>query len=376
MKNRTNRLLIDIGAIKNNIKSLKALIGDSEFYAVIKADAYGLGAYEISQEIEDQVDGFCVSSIDEALELRRAGIKKEVLNLGFTQESELEEAVDNEVSIALYDYKLALLFNELLDSINGKLKVHIKLDTGHGRLGFRDIPSSIDEIEKISKLDNLEIAGIFSHFSTADEEDVNYTIFQKNTFDSMIARLEERSINLGKKHLSNDAGFIKHGIKYDLVRSGISMYGCYPSDVLAKEREVELSKVFSWYSKVSFVKEVEAGTSISYGRTFIAEKRMKIATVAVGYADGYRRSFSNKGYVLIKGQEAPVVGRITMDQTMVDVTDINGVTIGDKVTLIGEDEGREISVEMLADWDNTINYEIMTSISKRVDRIYYKIDKE
>lgn len=376
MKNRTNRLLIDIGAIKNNIKSLKALIGDSEFYAVIKADAYGLGAYEISQEIEDQVDGFCVSSIDEALELRRAGIKKEVLNLGFTQESELEEAVDNGVSIALYDYKLALLFNELLDSINGKLKVHIKLDTGHGRLGFRDIPSSIDEIEKISKLDNLEIAGVFSHFSTADEEDVNYTIFQKNTFDSMIARLEERSINLGKKHLSNDAGFIKHGIKYDLVRSGISMYGCYPSDVLAKEREVELSKVFSWYSKVSFVKEVEAGTSISYGRTFIAEKRMKIATVAVGYADGYRRSFSNKGYVLIKGQEAPVVGRITMDQTMVDVTDINGVTIGDKVTLIGEDEGREISVEMLADWDNTINYEIMTSISKRVDRIYYKIDKE
>lgn len=368
-KLKANRVIVDMKAIRFNIEELKKLIGDQRFYAVVKADAYGLGSVEIAKRIDDQVDGYCVSSICEALEIREVS-QKEVLNLGYTQLQEVESAATERISIAIYDLSYAKKINSILQEKSLTIIGHIKLDTGHGRLGFRQRPESLDQIMEISKLSNIKLEGIFSHLATADEEDLDYTLKQKEIFDSMINALEERGLHFKEKHLANDAGFIKHKISYDLVRSGICLYGSYPSDLLKKEREVELKPTFSWLSKVSFVKYIEKGDSVSYGRTFIADKKMKIATVAVGYADGYKRANSNNGYVLIHGQKAPIVGRVTMDQTMVDVSHIDQVEIGDDVVLIGRSQDLLLTPDDLATWADTISYEIMTSISKRVHRTY------
>ena len=366
-KIKTNRLNVDIDAIRYNILELKKLIGKQEFYAVLKADAYGLGSVEIAKNIDDIVDGYCVSCVCEALELRDV-TSKEILNLGYTQILEVETAAVKNISIAVYDLDYVRKINQILVDKNLKLNTHIKIDTGHGRLGFRKSDESIKQIVEISNLSNIRIDGIFSHLSTADEKDIEYTIKQKEIFDYMICELEKRGLTFNKKHLANDAGFIKHKIKYDLVRSGICIYGSYPSKLLEYEGEVSLKPTFTWLSKISFIKYIEKGTSISYGRTFIADKKMKIATVAVGYADGYKRANSNIGYMLVKGKKAPIVGRVTMDQTMIDVTDIEEVEIGDDAILIGKSKGLEISPDDLANWADTISYEIMTSISKRVCR--------
>lgn len=367
---RTNKVIIDITAIRKNINNLKKKASKARFYAVIKADAYGLGSVEIMKHIDDIVDGYCVSSVSEAMELRDGATKREILNLGYTQLSEVETVASNYISIAIYDLEYAKKINQILEDKNLRIKGHIKLDTGHGRLGFRKSPQALDQIIEISKLSNIDLVGIFSHLATADEEDVSHTIEQRDIFQYFIDQLEERGLSFKEKHLANDAGFIKHDFYYDLVRSGICLYGSYPSDLLEEERQVDLYPTFEWLSRVSFVKEVEEGTSISYGRTFIAPSKMKIATVAVGYADGYKRANSNVGYVLIRGQKAPIVGRVTMDQTMVDVTNIEGVQIGDDVTLIGKNGDLRIRPEDLALWADTISYEIMTSISKRVFRDY------
>lgn len=368
-KIKTNRVIVDVEAIRYNIFEMKKMIGNQEFYAVVKADGYGLGSVEIAKRIDDIVDGYCVSSVCEALELRDV-TSKEILNLGYTQLLEVEAAALKDISIAVYDLDYARKINEILLEKNLKLRAHIKLDTGHGRLGFRKSDESINQIVEISKLSNIIIEGIFSHLATADEKDNKYTIKQKEVFDRMIERLENRGLNFKKKHLANDAGFIKHKISYDLVRSGICIYGSYPSLLLKKEREVILRPTFSWHTKVSFVKYIQKNDSISYGRTFIAKNKMKIATISVGYADGYMRANSNIGYVLIKGKKAPIVGRVTMDQTMVDVSEIEDVKIGDDVILIGRDKDLVISPDDLANWAQTISYEIMTSISKRVHRKY------
>lgn len=368
-KIKTNRVIVDVEAIRYNIFEMKKMIGNQEFYAVVKADGYGLGSVEIAKRIDDIVDGYCVSSVCEALELRDV-TSKEILNLGYTQLLEVEAAALEDISIAVYDLDYARKINQILLEKNLKLRAHIKLDTGHGRLGFKKSDEAINQIVEISKLSNIVIEGIFSHLATADEKDVNYTKKQKEIFDYMICELEKMGLVFKKKHLANDAGFIKHKMDYDLVRSGICLYGSYPSDVLKEEREIELKPTFSWLSKVSFVKYIKEGDSVSYGRTFIADRTIKIATIAVGYADGYKRSNSNRGYVLINGQKAPIVGRVTMDQTMVDVTNIDSVEIGDDVVLIGRSDDLVISPDDLANWADTISYEIMTSISKRVYRKY------
>lgn len=370
-KIKTNMVIVDIEAIRSNIYEMKKLIGNQDFYAVVKADGYGLGSVEIVKRIEDIVDGYCVSSVFEALEIRDF-TKKEILNLGYTQLAEVEGAALEDISIAIYDLEYAKKINEILKGKGIFIKAHIKLDTGHGRLGFRKDDESINQIVEISKLSNIKIEGIFSHLATADEEDIKYTLEQKEIFDYMISQLEEKELVFNKKHLANDAGFIKHKMVYDLVRSGICLYGIYPSELMKKEKDITLKPTFSWLSKVSFVKNIKEGDSVSYGRTFIADKDMKIATIAVGYADGYKRSNSNTGYVLIKGHKAPIVGRVTMDQTMVDVTDISDIEIGEDVVLIGKSGQLQVTPDDLAQWSDTISYEIMTSISKRVYRKYLK----
>ncbi|MDO5027548.1 MAG: alanine racemase [Tissierellia bacterium] len=368
-KIKTNRVIVDTQAIRFNISELKKLIGQKKFYAVVKADAYGLGSVEIAKRIDDLVDGYCVSSIFEALEIREVS-QKEILNLGYTQLQEVETAALKKISIAIYDLAYAKKIDEILKEKSLKLIGHIKIDTGHGRLGFRKSKEALDEIVEVSKLSNIKLEGIFSHLATADEDDDKHTFDQKEIFDFMIKALEDRGLYFDLKHLANDAGFIKYDFTYDLVRSGICLYGSYPSKLLEEEGQVQLKNTFSWLSKVSFVKYIEKGASISYGRTFTAPRRMKIATIAVGYADGYKRSNSNKAYVLIKGKKAPVLGRVTMDQTMVDVSYIDDVEIGDDVVLVGQSGDLCLTPDDLALWSDTICYEIMTSISKRVHRIY------
>ncbi len=365
-----NRLIVDLDAIRYNIDQLKKISKAPTFYAVVKADAYGLGAVEIMKAIDDRVDGYCVSSIEEGIELRQAGTRKEILNLGYTPLSLVERASKNAISIAIYDLDYSRKIEKILAPLGLTIVGHIKLDTGHGRLGFRKSDKSLDQIVEIAKLKSIRLEGVFSHLATADERDTSFTKEQEEIFDYMLNHLEDRGLVFAKKHLANDAGFIKHKISYDLVRSGICIYGLYPSDLLKEEGEVDLKEVFEWHSQVSFVKEVEKGASISYGRTFIADRKMRVATLAIGYADGYKRANSNRGFVLIRGKKAPVIGRVTMDQTMVDVTEIDGVEIGDDVILIGKSEDLSISADDLAQWQDTISYEIITSISKRVSRIY------
>lgn len=371
-KSTVNRLIVDLDSIRYNIDQLKKISKAPKFYAVVKADAYGLGAIEIMKAIDDRVDGYCVSSIEEGIELRQAGTKKEILNLGYTPLSLVKRASDFNISIAIYDLDYSKKIDDILAPLGKTIIGHIKLDTGHGRLGFRKSDKSLDQIVEIAKLKSIRLEGVFSHLATADEKEESFTKEQKEIFDYMIDHLKDRGVVFAKKHLANDAGFIKHKISYDLVRSGICIYGLYPSEVLKEEGEISLKEAFEWHSQVSFVKEVDEGTSISYGRTFIAKKKMRIATLAIGYADGYKRANSNRGYVLIRGKKAPVVGRVTMDQTMVDVTEIEGVEIGDDVILIGRSEDLSISADDLALWEDTISYEIITSISKRVLRTYMR----
>ena len=371
-KNAINRLIVDLDAIRYNIDQLKKISKAPMFYAVVKADAYGLGAVEIMKAIDDRVDGYCVSSIEEGIELRHAGTKKEILNLGYTPLSLVKKASDFNISIAIYDLDYSKKIDEILAPLGTKIIGHIKLDTGHGRLGFRKSDKSLGQIVEISKLKSIRLEGVFSHLATADEKEEGFTKEQEEIFDYMLDHLKDRGLVFAKKHLANDAGFIKHKISYDLVRSGICIYGLYPSELLKEEGEISLKEAFEWHSQVSFVKEVEKGASISYGRTFIADRKMRVATLAIGYADGYKRSNSNRGFVLIRGKTAPVIGRVTMDQTMVDVTEIDGVEIGDDVILIGKSKDQSISADDLALWEDTISYEIITSISKRVLRTYMR----
>lgn len=368
--NEINRVIINLDSIRQNIMNLKEKAVGADFYAVVKANGYGLGSAKISKFVEDIVDGYCVSNLEEALALREAGIKKEILILGFIQEEDILIAAENDLTISLYDKDFTEFIDHILVDNELKIKAHVKIDTGHGRIGFLINDECVDKIVDLFQLKSIDIEGIFSHLSSADEKDVEYTLEQKEKFDWIVEKIESRGVMFSKKHLSNDAGLIKHGLYYDIVRSGIGMYGFYPSDLLKEEREIELTPSFEWISRVSFVKSIDAGQAISYGRTFVSERPMKIATVSVGYADGYKRCLSNKSYVLINGKRANVIGRVTMDQMMVDVTDIENVNMKDDVVLIGRSEDEYISIEQLARWADTISYEIMTSISERVHREY------
>ena len=368
--NEINRVIVSLDAVRKNIINLKNKAKGKKLFAVVKANGYGLGSSKISTNVEDIVDGYCVSNLEEALELRNAGIKKEILILGFVQAEDVVIASQNDITISLYDLELSKELSRILEDKGLTIRAHIKLDTGHGRLGFLPSEDYEKQILEISKLNTFIIEGAYSHLSTADEKDTTYTEKQHQIFDTMCSKIEEIGVKLDIKHLANDAGLIKHGYKYDLVRTGIGIYGFYPSDVLQEEGQVELFPSFEWISKVSFVKEIQANQAISYGRTFISKKPMKIATVSVGYADGYKRDFSNRAYVLINGRKADIVGRVTMDQMMVDVTDIENVTIGDDVVLVGKSGSETIKLEQLAAWADTITYEIMTSISERVHRLY------
>lgn len=351
-------LLVDLDKIKSNLLEIRKIDKNSMFAGVVKANAYGLGAITICKEIEQEVDYFAVARFTEALELRNNGIKKPILILGYVSTRDCIKCSQLDIEVPIYDLNHA---KEINDNLKKELKIHIALDTGHGRIGFRDY--EIDDIKKLKNYKNLKVISAFSHFSTADEEDCAYTNLQKEKFTYIINQTKN-VFDYKFTHIANDAAAIKHKITKDMVRAGISLYGIYPSDLLKVENEIKLEQCFNLISTVSFVKNIKKGQYISYGRTFQAKENMKVATIAIGYADGFPRHFSNKAKVKINGNEAKVLGRICMDQMMVDVTNID-VKIGDRVDIYPD-------IYKAANLIDTIVYELMTNINMRVPRVYLK----
>lgn len=366
---------IDLDALTHNLDEIHRCISDgTKIIAVVKADGYGHGAVPLAEVMEKREDvwGYAVATPEEAEELYSNEIKKPILILGYTFPEYDEQIVKENLRPAVFSFIRAKQLSEEAVRQNKICKIHIKLDTGMSRIGFQVTEQSADEIAQIAKLPNIMIEGIFTHFSKADETDKTFTKKQADAYDQMIAWLEERQVSIPIHHVSNSAGIVDlPEYNKDIVRAGIILYGLWPSDEVEKNN-IDLQPLLSLKSHVVHVKTLEPGRIISYGGTFEVEKTMRIATVPVGYADGYPRSLSNKGYVLIHGKRAAICGRVCMDQMMVDVTDIADVCPGDEVTLIGRDGAECITLEELGDLSGRFNYEFACDLNKRIPRVYVK----
>lgn len=355
----------------HNINVVKrSLSANTKLIAVVKANAYGHGAVELgSVACDNGVYMLAVSSIKEAISLRN-GLNKyaRILVLGYTCDSLVDIAIINDIRLCVYTKHLALSLSKSAVYYNKVAKIHIKLDTGMGRIGYRCLDDDLKEIKEISRLPNIVIEGIFTHFATADE-DYNYLDFQMKKYIDFINKLQDVGIKHVMLHCANSAALILHSNTHmDMVRAGIVLYGLHTSN---KMNVPDLRPVMSLKTRISHIKYINANDSVSYGRSFIANSDMKVATLPIGYADGYTRLLSNKARVLINGYFAPIVGNICMDQCMVDVSEIDDVSVGCEVILFGEDcFGNEISVDELARLAHTINYEIITNISSRVTRVF------
>lgn len=359
---------VDLKAIEYNYRQVKRLVGkDVNVMVVVKANAYGHGTVEVSGVLEKLGVAYLgVATTDEAIRLRDHGIKTPVLILGSVLPSEVRAAVENDIT-------LTLCSDELLDEIkrvtqNGlKAKVHIKIDTGMGRIGVWH-EEALNFIKNLAMEKNIIIEGIYTHFSSAGRDDF-FTNYQIESFENLISQLEGFDINIPLKHAANSIATVDFKRSYmNLVRPGLIIYGMYPKHTFPKL--IKLKPALFLKTRIVYIKDTPPGRSISYGRTFITQKHTKIATLPIGYADGYGRNLSNKAEVLVKGKRAPVVGRVTMDQTMIDIGHIRGVKIGDEVVLIGKQGREEIRTEKLARLAGTIAYEVVCSISNRVPRIY------
>lgn len=366
---------IDLDAVLYNMESMhKKLKPGTKIAAVVKADAYGHGAVEISKVLENlpYLWGYAVATSNEAMQLVEAGRKKPIIILGLSFPEQFEEIVENDLRPAVCTYETAQALSDIAAEKNKVCRIHIKVDTGMSRIGFQVTPESADTVARISKLPNIMIEGIFTHFARADESSKAPAYEQFKQFEKMIAMVEEKGVQIPLKHCSNSAGIVEiPECNMDMVRAGITLYGLWPSEEVDKTK-ISLKPVMSLRSRVAYVKELLPGRQISYGGTFTVKKKMTVATVPVGYGDGYARGLSNKGWVLIKGQRAPICGRVCMDQCMVDVTDIPGVKIGDTVTLLGKDADEEITMEQLGELSGRFNYEFACLITPRVPRIYHK----
>lgn len=369
--------IVDLDAIASNIKNIRAKVDkNSGIIGIIKADAYGHGSVETAKVLLDNgADWLAVAVVDEGLNLRKNGITAPILLLGYTPELRLNDVINNGFIQTVYSYDTAKKLSDAASALGKKAVIHIKIDTGMGRIGYRVNEESADEIVKISKLPNIDVNGMFTHFSTADEADKAYTLEQYNKFVKMNDMLEERGLHIPVKHAANSAAIMDFdNMMFNMVRPGIILYGAYPSDEVKKEN-LSLSPAMSIKTHVSYVKDVNEGDSISYGRKYTAPSKRRIATIPVGYADGFIRAYSKGGKVLVRGEYAPIVGRICMDQFMVDVTDIDGVEVNDEVVLMGKQGDKEITADFIASVLDTINYEVFCTLSKRVPRQYIQNGK-
>lgn len=372
---------VNLDAVRSNMDRMKANIAPlSKMIGVIKTDGYGHGAIPIAKELEPvpYMYGFAVATAEEAFILRQSGITKPILILGYTFPYSYQRLIREEIRMTVFRYDT---LKELSEAASGladkgiykKAKIHIKVDTGMSRIGVRPDEEGFLFVKKAFETDGIEVEGIFTHFARADEADKTAANKQLEEFNGFLTLIKEKAgIEIPVKHCSNSAGIVElPQANMDVVRAGITLYGLWPSEQVRKDI-VELTPVLSLYSHIVYIKEIGRGTPVSYGGTFIADHRMRIATIPVGYGDGYARGLSGKGYVLLHGKKAPILGRVCMDQFMVDVTDIPEAEEGDKVTLIGEDGNMRITMEELGEISGRFNYEFACDLGKRVPRVYTK----
>lgn len=363
---------ISLGNLKHNVRQIRRLVGeDCQIMLPVKADGYGHGAIEVSKAgLSAGANQLAVSMLDEAIHLREADIHCPILILGWTPVEAYQTMIAYDVATAIYAIDEARQLDLKAKEMNKKAKVHIKVDTGMSRLGIMPDDKGLMTAKEILSLDNIEVEGIFSHLSKADEKDKNHAKKQLSTFLDFVHKLQKESHReIPLKHIANSAAVIDLPDTYlDMVRPGIIFYGQYPSNEVIKGN-IDLKPILSLKAKVSRVQWLPKDTLISYGGTFCSDRPIKVATIPIGYADGYDRHLSNKGFVLFQGKYLPIVGRVCMDQFMVDATDCD-INSGDVVTLIGADNGKEITEEMLAEMLGTIVYEISCKLSLRLPRIY------
>lgn len=365
---------IDLDAVCRNYDRLCKKAG-VPVMAVVKADAYGHGAVAVARALQDRCGFFGVSSVAEALELRNACITQPILILGHIQPGHFAILVQQDIRPAISTLEDAKALSDAAVALGRTAKLHLAVDTGMSRIGMQAAEGSADMCKKIAQLPGVCIEGVFSHFAKADEEDLSAAMEQKARFDRFLEMLAVRGLQIPIRHMNNSAGIMNFSQHYDMVRGGISLYGLYPSDAVDKTGLL-LEPAMSWHSRVTYVKPLAKGSAVSYGGTFVAPRDMVVATVAAGYADGYRRNLSNRFYVLIRGRKAPILGRVCMDQLVVDVTDIPGVTAWDTVTLMGKDGREEISAEAIAEAAGSFPYEQVCDVSRRVERVYIQGGKE
>lgn len=361
---------VNLDNIRYNLRKVRESLNKGvEIIAVVKADAYGHGAVQVSRVLVDEgVKYLAVAILDEAIELRENGIDVPILILGYTPEDQLKYVVEYDISQTVFDLNYVRRISQEATIRHKRTKVHVKIDTGMGRIGYTDYERARQEIRQMASLPGIQVEGIFTHFAAADERDKTYTYKQYELFRNLVDDLE-KEIEIPLRHVSNSAAILDlPEMELDAVRPGIILYGHYPSDEVSKS--IPLRPAMSLKSKVIHVKSVEPGAYISYGRRFKTRRKSVIATVPIGYADGFTRMLTGKARVLIKGQFAPVVGTICMDQMMVDVTDVEGVRMGEEVVLFGMSGNSTLPVEEIADKLGTINYEVLCMVGKRVPRVY------
>ena len=364
----STRVKIDLDAISDNFTAIREKTG-VPVMAVVKADAYGHGAIQVARLLEGKCAFFGVSSMLEAMELRKAGLTTPILVLGNIPVKAYATAIEEEIRPTIYRWEDALLLSEAAVRMGKTARFHLAVDTGMSRIGFQATEEDADLCARIAGLPGLLAEGIFSHFATADCESLEGARGQQKLFDGFCQMLADRGVEIPIRHMNNSAGLMNFDRHYDMVRSGIVTYGMYPSGEVDPGL-LKLKPALQWLSRVTHVKTLPAGREISYGGTYTTTKETVVATVPVGYADGYRRNLSGRFYVLIRGQKAPILGRICMDQLMVDATDIPGVSYGDRVTLVGTDGEKTITMEEIAAVADSFNYEFVCGISRRVPRVY------
>ncbi|OWZ82814.1 alanine racemase [Natranaerobius trueperi] len=362
---------IDLDNLSHNFQQIKKLVQGKKIMAVVKADGYGHGAVEVAKEVLNKGANYLgVAMLEEAIELRKAGIAAPILVLGYTPPDHADACIKYGITSTIFTYEVAKAFSERAVNMGRTAYVHLKVDTGMGRVGVTP-DETVEFVKIINELPYLKVEGIFTHFSVADDKDKSYTKRQLDSFNYILTSLQEEKINIPIKHSANSAATIDlQDTHFDMVRVGLALYGLYPSPHMRKT--VDLKPVMTLKSQVAFLKIVPKGTSISYGRKYITDQESKIGTLPIGYADGFSRILTNKCEALIKGIRVPVIGSICMDQCMFIANNVSNINIGDEVVIFGNQGGKEITVDEIADKLGTINYEVVCMIDKRVPRLYLK----
>lgn len=361
---------INLKAIEKNFENMKVLLkDDTKICCVVKTDAYGHGSVEVAKLLENKCDYFAVACVQEGVILRESGIKKPILILSYSSQNEYETVIEYSLTPTIYNEEEAVLLSNIAKEKNTICPIHIAVDTGMGRIGFFVNEESADCVKRISEMPNIYVEGLFSHYAKADYKNKESANEQTALFDKFIKMLEDRDVTIPLKHICNSAAVIDLDKHYDMVRFGIALYGLYPSDEVKKEK-VKLYPAMEVFSHIIHIKDVEKGSGIGYGHEYVTPKKEKIATVAIGYGDGFKRSLSNKGFVLINGKKAPIRGKVCMDQIMVDISGIDGVKVGDVAVIMGKSQNEYIGADDIGSLSHSFGYEILCTLMPRVTRRY------